>query len=1772
MRLFALAVLSASLFAAAASAQPFTWNGHSTTSDGWNDGLNWVGGLKPPSAVDTALIFTGTTRLTPQQNIAPSFILNALTFDANAGAFVLGGNGALDFRTNSSMVAPTLTQNSATAVIVNNNLTLTNDLTVGGRGNLTLNGAISGAGGLTMSGAGTLTFGGSNVANTYTGLTSVTAGTLQLNKNSSILALAGPLSIGNAVNPGAAGSAVVKLLNDYQTGFGTNVAINSDGLLDMNSHYNSIGTLAMTGGELRLGGTYSFLGGDATINASTTGAKITSTNLSNNLSLNGASRTFTVVRGPSTYDLDVQAGATAGTLVKAGAGVLRLAGTTNGNLSVTLNAGTLALASNAALGSNGLSFTLAGGTVTADGGDRALSNPVRLTGSATIGDSLDGTPRALSFTGATTLTNSVTLTVNNTAATSLGAVSLGANTLTFAGTGATTLSGAVTGSGGLTLSSGALTISGAGSYTGTTAANGGTLTVGTGGSLTNSLVSVGPGGTFTINGGSVNAGTASYFALSGGSGPGNAATANLLAGTLSTAETDVGNTGINVFNQSGGTHTVTGGNGLTLGVNAGSNGSYNLSGTGQVSTPTTYVGVSGSGTFNQSGGTHTVTNGNLVLAFNAGSSGTYNLSGTGQLTTGYTSVGLNGSGTFTQTGGTHTVGNILYLGYSGGSSGADNLSGGTLTTASTVVGNSGSGTFTQTGGTHTVGGSGRLFLGINSSSNGTYNLGGSGVLSTPSTDVGDFGTGTFNQTGGTHTVSGSLDIGFFSSGVGTYNLNGGTLTANVVAGSAGASTFNFNGGTLQANGDNATFVTRLTAAVVQAGGAKIDSNGHAITIGQTLLHDPILGNTLDGGLTKLGAGTLTLTAANTYTGGTTIASGTLNVNADAALGAVPAAAATNLSFTGTGGTLQIATGLGTINFNANRNVFLADGATATIDTNGVATALSGAIAGGALTKVGAGTLTLTGINTSSGTTTVSAGVLQIGAGGTAGTLGTGNVVDNASLVINRAGTLSYGGSISGSGGVTQAGSGTFLLTGATSYTGPTTVSAGTLTVGNGGSLSGTAISVGAGAALNIVGGGRVDAGSSNLLVDGSSSIAAQATLSGNSSTLATSATVVGNTGLGTFTQSGGSHTAFTVTLGQNPGSSGTYTLSGGTLSTQATFVGNLGTGVFTQTDGLHVASNQLSLGQQNGSSGTYNLNGGTVQAGRVDGRNGTFNFNGGILQPTRDSILNGVFMGGLAAAYVQAGGAGIDTAGHDITISQPLLPDPALTGPPSIGLAKFSAGTLTLTGANTYTGPTYIVGGTLRIGNGGTTGTPGAGDIVDGTSLVFNRSDSLAYSGAISGSGSLTKLGAGTLTLSGANTFTGGLTVGAGMLSVAADANLGDPAGAVTLQNSGRLAFTGASVTTGRTFNLNTATLAPAAGGSITYAGATVNGGNLGAGGSHVFADGSSLNGTTALPGTVLSQSGGTVAFNATKLSGALTQTAGTLNFNGGYVTAAGSLTVNGTVNTSGVESTGLLTVNPGGVVMNTGSALTLGSGSRTFIGSVANPGGKIDLGGQTLNLTGGLLVNNGGDASSGNGVLNGKVVVDYGGLAKGSGYYANIMTQNGGQYLSGNSPGRGQVGTFAINPGGTLQFDINDATGSAGPQPPTTTRGWSTTQVFDHIDFSATSAAKFNVNVVSLLAPLGDSPGAIANFDPSKPYTWTAFQLQNGAGITGSFDPNAFNVATAQFSNPFDGRFSVALQGQNVNLMYTPVPEPAAVLAIVAGACGAAGWVRWWRRQWSVC
>jgi autotransporter-associated beta strand protein len=190
--------------------------------------------------------------------------------------------------------------------------------------------------------------------------------------------------------------------------------------------------------------------------------------------------------------------------------------------------------------------------------------------------------------------------------------------------------------------------------------------------------------------------------------------------------------------------------------------------------------------------------------------------------------------------------------------------------------------------------------------------------------IGEAGTGTLNISGtGVVNVLGALSIGQESTGNGTVNLDGGRLAVGRMqspgSSSGGSGTFNFNGGVLAAIGNSVNFMTGLTAANVQAGGAIIDSANYTITIAQ-----PLLAGTTSGGLVKLGTGSLILSGANTFTGATIVSNGTLFVNG-ALPGTVAVRSGAAVAGTGTiagavtvqaGGILSAGASIGTLTLGA----------------------------------------------------------------------------------------------------------------------------------------------------------------------------------------------------------------------------------------------------------------------------------------------------------------------------------------------------------------------------------------------------------------------------------------------------------------------------------------------------------------------------------------------------------------------------------------------------------------------------------------------------------------------------------------------------------------------------------------------------------------------------------------------------------------------------------------------------------------------------------------
>ncbi|EKR0198946.1 autotransporter-associated beta strand repeat-containing protein, partial [Salmonella enterica subsp. enterica serovar Derby] len=351
--------------------------------------------------------------------------------------------------------------------------------------------------------------------------------------------------------------------------------------------------------------------------------------------------------------------------------------------------------------------------------------------------------------------------------------------------------------------------------------------------------------------------------------------------------------------------------------------------------------------------------------------------------------------------------------------------------------------------------------------------------------------------------------------------------------------------------------------------------------------------------------------------------------------------------------------------------------------------------GQSLTKTGAGTLILNAENTYTGGTTISEGTLV---SNNVEALGTGNVTDNATLELNTGGD--FDNAISGSGQVVKSGDKTLTLSGANSYTGGTTISGGTLVA-------------------------------TNVEALGSGDVTDNATLELN--TGGTFDNVI--SGSGQVVKSGDEM----LTLSGANSYTGGTTISGGTLV--ASNVEALGSGDVTDN-----ATLELNTGGDfdNAISGSGQVVKSGDDALTLSGNN---SYTGGTL----------ISDGTLVASNVEALGSGDVTNDAVLELNTGGDFDNAISG--SGQVVKSGDKTLTLSGANSYTGGTTISGGTLVASN---VEALGSGDITDNATLELNTGGD--FDNAISGSGQVVKSGDETLTLSGTNTYTGGTTISGGTL------------------------------------------------------------------------------------------------------------------------------------------------------------------------------------------------------------------------------------------------------------------------------------------------------------------------------------------------------------------------------------------------------------------------
>ena len=724
---------------------------------------------------------------------------------------------------------------------------------------------------------------------------------------------------------------------------------------------------------------------------------------------------------------------------------------------------------------------------------------------------------------------------------------------------------------------------------------------------------------------------------------------------------------------------------------------------------------------------------------------------------------------------------------------------------------------------------------LNPASNGALEKYGTGKLIINGT------LGTTNATplvisSGAVQVNSNAAVGNQTTG-GSVTLRGGTLIADTAAGSFGL----YNG----SEGTN----NRSIALAANGGGLDV-IGGNTFTVSGTISSSSgtvaplIIGSASSNGTVEL-KGTNTYTTSTILNGGTLKISSITNGSVAGTLGN-STSAANNLVLGG--GTLEYA---GTTNGSTDRNFTLTPGTSSGIQVSNstVSLTLSGAAGNttGALTKSGAGTLILSGANTYTGSTTISAGTLQIGNAGTTGSLSTSSAItNNATLAFNRTNTVTQGtdfaSTISGTGNLIQAGSGNLVLTGANSYSGSTIIQAGTLQIGNGGTTGGlgsaNSITNNATLAFNrsdaftfstlISGtGGIRQAGSGTTILTANNTYTGATAISSGTLELAPASgtnTLTGNvTGAGALVKSGAGTIILAPAMSANNTFSGALSVNGGVLQIGNATTGNNQTQRLTAVTSINVASGAtLTLGATSSlpDASPITLNGtlntiSTSQSNRL----GPITMNGGTLTTNnapssifQSYILNGnVTIGGSLASTINSAGSsnnGIHLAANvnnttrvfnvadatsssagDLFVSAALLNSSA-NATFVTGLEKTGAGTMVLSASNAYIGATTISAGTLQIGNGGTTGSLSTSSaITNDATLAFNRSNAVVQgtdfsAAAITGTGMVIQNSSSTTTLNNStNTFSGGVWVQQGTLY------------ADTIGNSGSASYLGSGTT-----------------------------------------------------------------------------------------------------------------------------------------------------------------------------------------------------------------------------------------------------------------------------------------------------------------------------------------------------------------------------------------
>jgi autotransporter-associated beta strand protein len=982
-----------------------TYTGTTTITQGTLSASNIAvsGGSSNLGNATSAVILGGTsTSGTLNYTGAADTYTRGFTVNAGGGKIINAGTGLLTIGTGNITDGGTLTFSAANA------------------NGITVNSLISSTGGVTINstGGGTVTL---TANNSYAGLTTLTAGTLTLSGantgSGGVTLTAGTLNINNAGTSATNSS------------LGTGLFTINGGTIDNTSA--GAFTLA-TNNTQTWGGNFAFTG-TKDLNLGTGAVTLSGTRT---VTVNGGNLTVGGAIGDS--------GSTFG-VTKAGVGTLTLTGGNTYTGTTTINAGTLQISGGSAIADTGL-VTL--GTSTANTFDVQTSEIIGALGggNASIGVVNLASGKTLTLSSGTqtysgTFSGTGTLKIDGANETIASAVTLDTVNLT---SGALTLSSANTITNGLTISGGILNIGNDNALgTGTLTINGGTLQAASSTARAPTVTQINVGGDFTIGG--TNTGALSFSApvdLGGATRQvtdNNTTNSTTFSGIISNGGlTKLGNGQLNLAGTSSNTYTglttVTAGT-LGLGKSASINafgGDLTINGGAVVYSAANDNQIIDSAKVTISSGTLTFGARNETIGETATPASGLALSGTGAITISSGTVQIANSmsmtgGTVTLTGAGAFQANTEFN-FSGGTidftgAGALNLRGGT----GTGITYSSSGTTTAQ--ITNSSGTGSVSLNTAASATTVFNIADAPTVATemviavPITGLGK----NLQKTG-----AGVLVLSGANTYTGTTTITNGTLQL----GNAGTT------GSLSTSStivDNANFTIKRSNTVTQG----TDFSGAAITG--------------SGSFTQAGTGTTVLTA-NTYSGGTTVNDGLLQLNSSTALGSTSGSLTVNaasgnaaiLDLNGNSISVGNLTGTGGNIWNNGPNagsstvtLTIGTGNTGGGNYQGVISNNNGAapLAKIALTKTGTGTITLSGANTYTGATTVNGGgTLFINGDQTAATGAT--TVTGAGTVLGGTGTIG--------GNVTVGGSNTAtIIEGGTGSTGQTLTVKGSLTMQSG---------------------------------------------------------------------------------------------------------------------------------------------------------------------------------------------------------------------------------------------------------------------------------------------------------------------------------------------------------------------------------------------------------------------------------------------------------------------------------------------------------------------------------------------------------------------------------------------------------------------------------------------------------------------------------------------------------------------------------------------------